>query len=208
MTKIKICGITNLKDALNAVKCGADAIGFVFAPGKRKITPTEAVLITKRIAPFINCVGVFVNAPKKEVLKIIRNCRIDTLQFHGEEDNKYCAFFQKYCKIIKAFRIKNSSSLKKIKTYKNVDSYLFDTFEKNKSGGTGNTFDQNILKNKKFGKPIIISGGLNSSNVSKTIRALTPYGVDVSSSIEYKPGKKSARLMSEFVKSVKTNERY
>ncbi len=207
MTKIKICGITNYKDALNAVKYGAHAIGFVFADSPRRITPAKAARITKKIAPFISCVGVFVNAPKKQVLNVINNCRIDTVQFHGDEDNKYCAFFQKYCKIIKAFRIKDSYSLKQIGGFRNVDAYLFDAFDKIKRGGTGNTFDRNILKNKKFGKPIIISGGLNSANVSGIIKEFTPYGVDVSSSIEYKPGKKNARLMRDFVKNVKKNER-
>ncbi|MCP4649904.1 MAG: phosphoribosylanthranilate isomerase [PVC group bacterium] len=202
MTKIKICGITRLKDALSAAEYGADAVGFVFAKSPRRISPVAASRIIDNLPPFIAKVGLFVNAEKEEVLNILKTCQLDTLQFHGEESDKYCNFFRKYCKIIKAFRIKDNSSLKQACSYKYIDACLCDTYDPKKHGGTGKSFNWNILKNSGLKKPVIIAGGASLSNVGKIIHKLKPYGIDVSSSIERSPGKKDARIMRKFIKTV------
>src|SRR3989338_6754106 len=125
--KIKICGITNLSDARDAVKSGADALGFVFfAKSPRYISPAKARGIIKRLPRRVNRVGVFVNEKPERVRRIARQSGLETLQFHGEETNSYCQKFPGY-KIIKAFRIKDASSLKGIVGYR-VDGYLMDTY--------------------------------------------------------------------------------
>ena len=203
MLKIKICGITNTLDALKACQYGADALGFIFAKSPRKVTPKAAKEIIKRIPPFIARIGVFVNADKSHVLRMIKNCNLDTLQFHGEETDKYCSFFQKYCKIIKAFRIKDKFSVRSIKNYVHADAYLFDTYSKDVYGGTGYTFSYNLLKHKRFKKPVIISGGINEKNCRKIANLLHPFAFDVSSSIESRPGKKNLKKMENLIKKVK-----
>ncbi len=203
MTKIKICGITNINDAKTAVKWGADALGFVFTRSPRRINPKRAAKIIGQLPIFVSKVGVFVNAKKAEVLKVLKICKLDVLQLHGEESDKYCAFLRKYCKIIKAFRIKDRSSLKNIRAYRNIDAYLFDAYDENEYGGTGKSFNIKHLKNLKLKKPVIIAGGLTNQNVKSIVRRLRPYAVDVSSRIEASPGKKSEKLMQSFIRAVK-----
>jgi len=203
MLKIKICGITNTQDALKACQYGADALGFIFAESPRKVSPKTVKEIIKCIPPFIAKVGVFVNADKAHVLCMIKDCNLDTLQFHGEETDKYCAFFQKYCKIIKAFRIKDKYSIDSIKNYVHADAYLFDSYSKNVYGGTGYTFSYNLIKNERFKKPVIIAGGINEKNCRKIANLLHPFAFDVSSSIELRPGKKDLKKMQNIIKKVK-----
>ncbi|MFH1094443.1 MAG: phosphoribosylanthranilate isomerase [Candidatus Omnitrophota bacterium] len=203
MLKIKICGITSATDALKACQYGADALGFIFAKSPRRITPKAAKEIIKRLPPFIARVGVFVNTDKAQVLRIIKACNLDTLQFHGQESDKYCAFFQKYCKIIKAFRIKDKDSIRAIKDYVHADAYLFDSFSLDVYGGTGSTFSYNLLKKERFKKPVIIAGGINEKNCRKIAALLNPFAFDVSSSIESKPGKKNLKKMQNIIKQVK-----
>lgn len=203
MVKVKICGITNLKDAMAAVDAGAGAIGFVFAKSPRRIKPQDAAKIIKNLQRPVNCVGVFVGAPVKTVEKIVKACKIGTLQFHGSESPEYCAYFRKARKVIKAFRIKDKNDLKDLKRYK-VDGYLLDTFVKGLKGGTGRMFNWKLAKEaKKIASPIILSGGLNPENVARAIRTVRPYMVDVSSGVEKYPGKKDKKLMEKFIKEVK-----
>ncbi|MFH1062370.1 MAG: phosphoribosylanthranilate isomerase [Candidatus Omnitrophota bacterium] len=203
MIRIKICGITQKKDADAAVSLGADALGFVFAKSPRQVSMFQTKQICAGLPPLVSKVGVFVDANKDNVLKIIQYCGLDTVQFHGNESDKYCAFFKKYCKIIKAFRIADKAALKAVKTYKSPDAFLFDTFVQDCYGGTGKTFNHNILKNMKFARPIIISGGINLSNAAKIIKLLKPYAVDVSSSVEKQPGIKDIKKLKAIIAAVK-----
>ncbi|MCK4994194.1 MAG: phosphoribosylanthranilate isomerase [Candidatus Omnitrophica bacterium] len=203
MLKVKICGITQVNDALHACQYGGDALGFIFAKSPRIITPQKAKEIIKRVPEFIAKVGVFVNADRALVLHITRECKLDTLQFHGEESDKYCAFFKKYCKIIKAFRIKDTASIKAIKKYTSVDAYLFDSYSNDFYGGTGYTFSHSLLKNESFNKPIIIAGGINEKNYGKIANLLHPFAFDISSSIESSPGKKDLIKMKNLIKRIK-----
>jgi len=203
MTKIKICGITNLRDALFAARYGADALGFVFAESPRKINAVSAARIINQLPLFVFKIGVFVNAKKDDVLGILHTCRLDALQFHGEENNRYCGFFRKYCKIIKAIRIKDTIPMKIIRQYKNIDAYLFDAYDKNIYGGTGRSFSWNILKNIPRHKPIIISGGIRPNNVIAVIKKLNPYAIDISSGVEAYPGKKNLKQLKTLIQTIK-----
>jgi len=204
--KIKICGITNLKDAKAAVNAGADILGFVFAKSPRRITPKTAAAIIEDIGPRVEFAGVFVDSPVSVVQKIIIECKIGILQFHGDESPEYCDAFRQTHKVFKAFRIKDKNDLKDLRRYE-VDGYLLDTFVKDKKGGTGKTFDWKLAVDaKKLISPVILSGGLGLKNVKNAIRIVEPYMVDVSSGLEKSPGKKDLKLMKDFIKAVKDEE--
>ena len=203
MVKVKICGITNLEDALAAFFSGADAIGFVFyKKSLRYITPSKASRIANILPKNIKRVGVFVNASAKEVRGIARLCRLDMLQFHGDEPVEFCLQFSGY-RVIKAFRINKNFDFQRLAKYKKFH-LLFDGFSKNKYGGTGKKFDWLLLK--KIGKikqKVFLSGGLSCFNIKKALKVFKPDWVDISGGVELKPGKKDHKRMSKFVSLVK-----
>jgi len=200
MVKVKICGITNKEDALLAVKLGADALGFIFAPSPRRITPRRAKEIIEILPPFIDRVGVFVNEEISRVKDIAKFCCLTTLQFHGDESPGYCTKFHQ--KIIKSFSVKGEVP-RGISDYR-VDAYLLDAFCEKKRGGTGKTFNWEIARKvKKLNFPLILSGGLTPDNVKEAIRKVKPYAVDVVSGVEASPGKKSKEKLREFIQKVK-----
>lgn len=203
MTKIKICGITNLKDAESAVSFGADAIGFIFAKSPRSVDPKIAKSIIESLKKKVLAVGVFVNEAVDRLIEIADYCSLDAVQLHGDEDPQYCSQLKER-QVIKAFRIKDLSSLTVIPRYKDVFAYLLDTFSKETYGGTGEAFDWNLaIKAKGFGRPIILSGGLGLGNIAEAIKLVKPYGVDISSSIEIKTGKKDIKRMGEIISAIK-----
>jgi len=203
MASVKICGITNLKDAQAAVKLGADALGFVFyKKSPRAISARAARNIIRELPESISKVGVFVDENESKVKEIASFCSLDTLQFHGKESSSYCEGFDEYT-IIKAFRIKDKIDIKEISKY-DVDAYLFDAFKKGTPGGTGRTFNWELLdKIQTLKVPVILSGGLNHENVAEAIKRIKPYAVDASSSLEAKPGVKNHKLIKLFIQSVK-----
>ena len=203
MVKVKICGITNIKDALCAAKFGADAIGFVFyKKSPRYICPQKARGIIKKLPKAIKKTGVFVNARHKTVSNIAESLGLDILQFHGNETQQFCKRFKNY-RVIKAFRIKKGLNLSDLYKY-DVWAYLLDTFIKNKFGGTGKSFDWNLLDSVKACKKIIfLSGGLNPKNVRKALSIFPAQWVDASSSLEEYPGKKDPNRIKEFIRNAK-----
>ncbi|MDP3142464.1 MAG: phosphoribosylanthranilate isomerase [Candidatus Omnitrophota bacterium] len=204
--KIKICGITNLKDAQDAVRLGADLLGFVFYPQSRRyLLPENARKIIAQLPKQIKKAGVFVNESPARVRLIAEKCSLDILQFHGKESNYYCQQFPGY-KIIKAFRIKNARSLKSIPRFK-VDLVLLDTYSSKSFGGTGKSFNWDLLKElKRENIRIMLSGGLNPKNISTAIKKVKPDAVDISSGVEISPGRKSRRLMKKLFENItKTN---
>lgn len=203
MTKIKICGITNKRDAIAAAELKPDMMGFVFYNGsKRYVDPKIVKDIANELPPFVVKVGVFVDLDKNKVSEIAEECSLDMLQFHGDEAPDYCAVFKDAYKVIKAFRIKDRNSLKGINDY-DVDFYLLDAYSSKEKGGTGKGFDWKIIENFEFLKPVILSGGLTPDNVRDAIEKFSPYGVDVSSAVEASPGKKDLLLMKKFVENVR-----
>ncbi len=201
MIWIKICGITCLEDAITIAKLGANAVGFVFAQSPRKVTTEKVKNIVSHL-PDIEKVGVFVNENPDRVRGIATECKLDILQFHGDEPPEYCTKFKNLgYKIIKAFQIKDKKSIEKICNYK-VDFYLLDAFNKDVRGGSGKTFNWELTKMLK-NIPIIISGGLNPANVKEAIREVNPFGVDVSSGVESYPGKKDKTKIQKFINEVR-----
>lgn len=202
-TKVKICGITNLKDALNALEAGCDALGFVFyKKSPRYITPKEASGIIKNLPKNIFKIGVFVNEKEKNIRKIAKLCGLKMLQFHGDESCGFCKNFGGF-KIIKAFRIKEKLDLSRILRY-NTFAYLFDTFVKSRPGGTGKQFNWDLLACLDIKQPIFLSGGINANNVKRAIQVIHPDWIDVSSSVELRPGKKDHSKVKELIKAVKS----
>jgi phosphoribosylanthranilate isomerase len=204
MVKVKICGITNLKDARDAVKAGCDSLGFVFyQDSPRYILPFEASSIIKKLPKYIIKVGVFVNAREKTIKKIARICDLDILQFHGRESPGFCDRFKKY-RVIKSFRIRGRINLREISKY-DTFAYLFDTFLKSKIGGTGKNFNWGFLTGKltAIKKPIFLAGGLNEKNVQNAVRAVRPDWVDASSCLEEAAGKKDPKRVKAFIKAAK-----
>jgi len=202
-TKVKICGITNIRDALWAVWAGADALGFVFyKKSHRYILPQRAKEIMSILPPGICKVGLFVNESIASVKCIASLCALDFVQLHGDESISYLKKLKDY-RLIKAIRIKNQASLKNIE-YIPCEILLLDSFSF-EYGGAGKKFDWNLSRRiKDIKKPFIISGGLNPKNVKEAVRRFHPYAVDVSSGVESSPGKKSRIKIEEFIKNAKS----
>jgi len=201
MVKVKICGITNIEDALAALAAGTDALGFVFyKKSPRYINPKEAGKIIRQLPARILKVGVFVNAREKQIKDIARLCRLDMLQFHGAETPEFCSRFKSY-RIIKAIRVKDKLERRDILRYRTF-AYLFDTFVAQKAGGSGKTFDWKLLKNiKVIKRPVFLSGGLTEKNVKEAVNIAHPDWLDVSSSLEIRPGKKDHSKIRDFLKA-------
>jgi len=201
MTKVKICGIKTLSDAKFAVDYGADAIGFVFAESIRNVSKEKARAIVQKLPPFVTTVGLFVNDTAENIEAICRFCGLDAIQLHGNERpgllNKLKGF-----KTIKAFRIRNEKDISPIQKYK-PDAILLDGYSEKNMGGTGTSFDWKIVKNIRTSIPIIVAGGLTPLNVSRAIKIVKPYAVDVSSGVESSPGKKDRKLIKKFIDAVK-----
>ncbi len=198
MTRVKVCGITSSEDMQRAVKAGAWAVGFVFyKKSPRYLSPFKARKIIDGLPPFVTPVGVFVDAKEGAVKDILKFTGIRTVQFHGSETPDYCRRFSHFT-VIKAFRVGPEFKTETVAPFP-VQAFLFDTFQDNAYGGTGQTFDWSRIRAvKNFNRPIILSGGLTASNVQQAIEEVHPYAVDVSSGVEEAPGKKSERLLSEF----------
>ncbi|MBE0426338.1 MAG: phosphoribosylanthranilate isomerase [Nitrospirae bacterium] len=200
--RVKICGITNLDDALAAVDSGADALGFVFFEGSpRYISHQKAASIIKKLPSFITTIGVFVNEHPEEIEKIIVLTGIDVVQLHGDETPDMCFISRR---VIKAIRVKSLESLESLIHFKDkVSAFLLDTYAPDTFGGSGRIFNWDIASDaKQFGR-IILAGGLTPDNIIEAIRRVKPYGVDVSSGVESEKGKKDYKKMKLFIERTK-----
>lgn len=203
MIRIKICGITNKEDALTAARLGASALGFVFyKKSPRTLSPYKARKIIEALPPFIVPVGVFVNQKEGALKEIVNFCGITTVQLHGDESPQYCRRLRQF-KVIKAFRIKDQIDWEMVNRYETICAQLFDTHHENEYGGSGKSFNWDLLNEKKIKKPFILSGGLNAQNVVEAINRLKPYALDVSSGVEEFPGKKNKERLVEFFEALK-----
>lgn len=200
MTRVKICGITNLEDARLAVEYGADALGFVFYEGSpRHVFPETVREIISHLPPFVTTVGVFVNASPQEIREVMDLAGLDVVQLHGDEPQEECSLFPR---VIKAFRVRELSDIERLKGY-SVSAYLLDAYDPEVPGGTGQTFNWDIaVEAKKYG-PIILAGGLTPENVADAVSRVRPYAVDVSSGVEAQKGKKDPEKMRLFIERVK-----
>jgi len=200
-TKIKICGITNLQNAREASELGVDALGFVFfSESPRYIKPKKARTIINLLPSFILRVGLFVNASKEEVLSVISESRVNMLQFHGDEDENFCNQFN--LPYIKAISFQDGVNLLECcQLFASSSAILIDTYSQKMRGGTGKTFNWDLIP-KQLPLPLIIAGGLDSKNVSSLINSVNPYGVDVSGGVELDKGIKDYNMMKNFVLGV------
>jgi len=203
--KVKICGMTQLKDALFAVEQGVDAVGFIFyKKSPRAVTMKTVREIIAKLPPLVDTVGVFVNESAERLNKIADYCGLDLVQLHGEESPAFCRKIHR--RVIKAFRVKDLQSIKQLEKFP-VSGFLLDTFSDDLHGGTGKTFDWNLaLPAKKMG-PVILAGGLTPRNILQAVRQVRPYGVDVCSGVEKSPGIKDLGKVRAFLKNIRSGSK-
>ena len=201
IVKVKICGITNYEDAQAAIDMGADLLGFNFYPkSPRYIAPEEAMKIINRLPGFMDVAGVFVNAPLERIRETMSMCQLDWVQLHGDENPEFCESFRSLnVKTMKALRVKEQDDIRKAEDYF-TDAILLDAFDPQKYGGTGLTFDWNIVGH--IGKRVFLAGGINPENAVKAIE-LGVYGIDICSGVEAEPGKKDHRKMKKLFDNIR-----
>jgi phosphoribosylanthranilate isomerase len=203
--KVKICGMTQLKDAVFAVEQGADAVGFIFyKKSPRAVTMKTVREIISKLPPLVDTVGVFVNESVDRVNKIADYCGLDLVQLHGEETPAFCRKIHR--RVIKAFRIKDLQSIKQLEKYP-VSGILLDTFSDNLHGGTGKTFDWTLALPAKKTGPVILAGGLTPRNIRQAVSQVRPYGVDVCSGVEKSPGIKDPEKVRAFLKNIRSGSK-
>ena len=205
MTLVKVCGITNLEDALAAVEAGADLLGFNFyARSPRYISPEDARRIVERVPEGVVCVGVFVNESSPEdVLRHTRESGVAAAQLHGDETPEFCRALEGVM-TIKALRVKKEYTVETAAAF-GTDAVLLDAYAPDAFGGTGHTFDWTLARATREVVPrLFLAGGLKRENVAEAIETVGPYAVDVCSGVETSPGRKSLTLMRDFVAAVKT----
>ena len=204
-TKVKICGITNADDAAAAVEAGADALGFNFyRKSPRYIEPALAKQIVAGLPPFVMPVGVFVNEDVTTVRSIMDACGLTIAQLHGDESAAYCEQLAR--PVIKALRLKDRASFLTLAEFQGrsgVRGFILDTFSESAYGGTGQVTDWALASEAAKCATILLAGGLTSANVGEAIRAVHPYGVDVSSGVERVPGRKDHAKIRAFLDAVR-----
>jgi phosphoribosylanthranilate isomerase len=203
MVKVKVCGITNPRDARVATDARADAVGLVFAESPRRIEVEQAREIAAALPDGVLKVGVFVDAEPEEVLRIAGEVGLDYAQLHGDEDPETVAKIRKGgIGVIKALRVRNAQALAAVESYE-ADLFLLDAWSAKLRGGTGERFDWELAKSLRGRDNIVVSGGLTPENVREAIEFFEPYGVDASSSLEERPGKKDDERVRRFVSAAK-----
>lgn len=201
-TRIKICGITRVEDGLAAAHLGVDAIGLVFyAESPRAVTFAQARAVVDALPPFVNVVGLFVNAEADFVRTTLAEVPLNLLQFHGEEKPEYCAAFG--VPFLKAVRVRPGVDLLQYaQEFHDAQGLLLDAYVEGVRGGTGTTFDWSLIP-RVLQRPVVLSGGLDTENVVAAIRAVQPWAVDVSSGVESAKGIKDAAKMLAFINGVR-----
>lgn len=197
VTRVKICGITNVEDARLAVQFGADAVGLIFAESKRKITPEQARDIVRSLPPMITTVGVFMDQSEALIRNAVQISNVNLVQLHGSESPEFCRRIGR--RIIKRIHVRSSDTARFIRdrmaSYTDCDVLL------DPGAGDGRTFDWRVVSG--LGAPFILAGGLNPDNVWAAIQLARPAGVDVSSGVEASPGKKDPDKLKAFLQEVK-----
>ena len=200
MTKVKICGFTDPNNAKEAALAGVDAIGLVFYDKSlRNVSIQRAQKIIEALPPFVNRVGLFVNANPSFVDEILCEVPLDTLQFHGDESVLDCTQYQMTS--IKSLRVKPETSVEEIaESFSSANALLLDSYSPSSYGGTGESFDWSLAC-VSISLPIILAGGLNAENVSEAVQQVKPYAVDASSGVESAPGFKDIDKIEAFIRN-------
>ncbi len=203
MTMVKVCGITNVADARVAAEAGTDAVGFIFAQSPRQVSAEEARRISLALPENVLKVGVFVNAPPEEVLRVAREVGLDLAQLHGDETPEAVAAVRAGgLPVMKALRVRHADDLADVERF-DADLFLLDAYSEKARGGTGERFDWGVAKSLRGHGNIVVSGGLAPENVREALDFFEPYGVDASSSLEDAPGKKNEESVRRFIVAAK-----
>lgn len=199
--RVKICGLTRERDVQFAVGAGADALGFVFAPGsKRLLTVDQAAALVAQVPPFVTRVGLFLDQDASEVEQVLARVPLNLLQFHGCEDGAYCRQFRR--PYIKAVSMDNDLAVRQAETaYPDAAGLLLDSHSPGGLGGTGHVFDWNRIDRGNL--PLVLAGGLTADNVAAAVRQVRPWAVDVSSGVESAPGIKNDAAVEKFINEAK-----
>jgi phosphoribosylanthranilate isomerase len=207
MIRIKICGITNLADAKAATDAGANSLGFNFyEKSLRRIVTADAAQIRSKLPKEVEAVGVFVNARPADINSLRAFVRFDAAQLHGDENADIVSRVASSLPVIKAFRVDGSFALATLNRFPDAFAFLLDGARAGQYGGTGQTADWELARSAAASHRIILSGGLKVENVAEAIRAVRPYGVDVASGLEIKPGKKDHVRLKQFIDEVRRAE--
>lgn len=208
MVRVKICGITNAADALAAIDAGANLLGFNFyEKSQRSIAESEAAKIRPQLPKRVEAVGIFVNAPLANVTALHKSLKLDAAQLHGDETPETVGEIASLLPVIKAFRIEPDFRLETLDEFSDAFAFLFDAASAGQYGGTGRTTDWDVARRAALGRRIILAGGLKVENVAAAVRIVRPYGIDVASGVESKPGKKDHGRLREFIQEVRRAER-
>ncbi|MCI0331251.1 MAG: phosphoribosylanthranilate isomerase [candidate division Zixibacteria bacterium] len=198
MLKIKICGITNREDALLAERLGADMLGFVFYPeSPRFVSPVLVFEIERRLSPLTQKVGVFVNEPAGKILRMARQLKLDFVQLAGDETETYIKKIQKNLPVIKAFRVGPDFLISQVRQSP-AELRLLDSRVDGSYGGSGKSFDWRRLSSLRGDVRLVLAGGIGAHNLREAYETLRPAAVDLTSSVEVRPGKKDAVKMRQF----------
>lgn len=208
--RVKICGMTREEDVREAVRSGADAVGLVFAPSPRRVTPERGAELGRSLreeAPEgVDLFGLFVDAPPEEVVRAARGAGVDVVQLHGAESPDYAAGIARDLpgtRVVKAVRVRGPESIDEARRYDagpgGVWALLLDAYVRGVAGGTGETFEWGLAAPLAAERRVILAGGLNVENVAEAVRTVRPYMVDVSSGVESAPGVKDAALVRDFI---------
>jgi phosphoribosylanthranilate isomerase len=205
-TRIKICGITRVEDAIAAVASGADAIGLVFyGKSPRAVSIDQASIIAKAVPPFVSIVALFVDESAAEIERVLNAVPIDVIQFHGSETPQFCEQFSR--PYVKALRVTPDLNLETAsKGYASSRGILLDAWKEGVPGGTGLSFDWRLAQ-KSLPLPMILAGGLKPENVGDAIAMLRPAAVDVSGGVESAPGIKDSAKIREFIAAVRVADK-
>jgi len=208
MVRVKICGITNARDARAAIELGAAALGFNFyEKSPRVIAPSDAWKIRQTLPKDVQAVGVFVDWKPAAVLALAQSLELSAVQLHGDESPQDAGFCARRVAVIKAFRVGNGFSLAQLGKFRSASWFLLDAARAGQYGGTGHTTNWDLARKAAARRPIILAGGLTPENVAEAILAVRPYAVDVASGVEWRPGKKDHGKMRAFFGEVKRANR-
>jgi phosphoribosylanthranilate isomerase len=207
-TRVKICGITNWEDARLSIDLGASALGFNFyPPSPRAISPADAWSIIRRLPPFVDAVGVFVNWPPLVVAALARAVRLGSVQLHGAELPAEVTELRRKLRVIKAIQVKRGFRTASLSRFRAADAILLDGFTPGLHGGTGRTLDWKLARGaRRYGR-IILAGGLTPENIAEAIQVAQPYAVDVASGVESRPGRKDPAKLRALFKAIESAQR-